>query len=265
MKIPEVSITRKCLYGVLALVAGMPSLLWAQGNAAQANAGAQASARPQANFITVRILHYVPSEQANMEAALADLAKARGAAGEPFFHVYQSARGPGGYMIVQVDRQFGNSNLPPVQNPPAVVSRLQKSEAEAPRVITLRMYPEISTGGGSATAAPPGEFMRVRVTTTSPGNNDAAFALQRDQLVPAYKKAGGNRRTGRVAAGGNVNEFVEFSYMKQLGRADWNLAESMGQKDFDQMVGRLRALNTSEQIFWYRFRPDLSFSSAPQR
>jgi hypothetical protein len=236
---------------MLALLSGMPSLLWAQGNA-----------EAPGNFIAVRILHQVPSEQANIEAALADLAKARGAAGEAFFHVYESARGTGGYMIVQPDRQF--NNLPPIENPPAVVRRLQSAQAETPRVMTLRMFAELSLGGQSATAAPPSEFMRVRLTTASPSNSDAVFAWQRDQLVPALTKAGGNRRGGRVVAGGSVNEFVEFAYMKQLGRSDWNLPESMGQKNFDQMLGRLRPLTASEQIYWYRFRPDLSFSSAPR-
>lgn len=238
---------------MLALVGGLPSLLSAQGNG-------NAPAPAPGNFIQVRLLQPSPSEQANLEAALAALGKGRGAAGEAFWHVYQSVRGPGGYMIVQPDRQF--NNLPPIQNPDGVAGRIQSSLSQPSTVLTVQMSQELSTGAGGATAAPPGEFMRVRWMTTSASNRAAAFAWQRDQLLPALTKAGGNRRGGRVVAGGNVNQFVEFAYTQQLGRTGWNLAESMGQRNFDEMVGRLSPMITNEQIHWYRFRPDLSFSSA---
>ncbi len=255
MKILGVSITRSCVYGMLTLLSGMPSLLSAQGNAAAPG------------FISVRILHQVPSEQANLEAALADLARIQGTNGMGFLHVYQSVRGPGGYMVVTPDPQFSGQPAPPPASD-ALATALRRAGSalmEPARTLTVRVFPELSIGGGQGpTAPPPSEFMRVRVTTAAPSNSNAVFAWQRDQLVPALTKAGGNRRGGRVVAGGNVNEFVEFAYMKQLGRTDWNLPESMGQKNFDQMVGRIQSLTASEQIFWYRFRPDLSFSSTPR-
>lgn len=249
MNIVRGSFARSC--GVLALLACAPSLLWAQGNAAAPS-----------GFIQVRVLRPIADQQEHMEAALADVAKAQ-PAGTGFWHVYQSVRGPAGYIVVQPDRQF--SNQPPLPQASdalrSAVRRVQNSQAEPGTLMTVQVFQDLSTGGGSPTGAPPGEFMRVGLTTTSPRNADAFLAWQRDQFVPAFGKAGGHRRGGRIAAGGNVNQFVSFIYTQQLGRMDASVATAMEQRDFQQIMARQPDLITNAQVHWYRFRPDLSFSS----
>lgn len=211
-------------------------------------------------FISVRFVDVKPDAGAQFEAAIKDIGQSLRSGGAPFFHVYQRMRGDMGYTIITQDRAYANQ--PAIEISPTLITRVT-STLNSTRLVTLAIYPELSITGDSV--EPEGEFMHVRVRTTSPANRQGFFDWQKNELVPALRKAGAtNRRAGRVVAGGNVNTFVDFSYSKRFPQGEVNLPQAMGQRNFDQMISRANNLTAAAEDYRYRFRSDLSFTAPPQ-
>jgi hypothetical protein len=211
-------------------------------------------------YINVRFADVRPDQAAQFEAAAADISAALRAGGSPFFHVYQRLRGDVGYTIITLD---GNLNdLPPIELDPRLIDRAT-STMHSMSLITLAMDPALSIDSG--TLDPGGQYMWVRVRTTSPANASAFLQAQAQDLMPALK-AGGvtDRRFGRVMFGGNVNTFVNFMYSDEFpGTATSNpVAAAMGQRQFNQMISRLNGLVSNAEDYVYMYRPDLSFTAA---
>ena len=212
-------------------------------------------------YISVRFAAVKPGEVAQFEAAIKDIGEALRAGGSPFFHVYQRIRGEQGYTIISLDGAY-NNNLPQIELAPALIQRVTAT-LNSTSLLTLAIYPEIGIASGSL--EPAGNFMYVRVRTTSPANREAYFEWQRDELVPALQQAGLNdRRAGRLVAGGNVNTFVEFTYSNEF-QGNLDIAGTVGQRRFEQIIARGDALTASAEDFRYRFRRDLSFTAPPQQ
>ena len=210
--------------------------------------------------INVRLVDVKPSSNSEFQAAIAEVAAAWGAAGRPFFHVYERLRGPNlpGYTIVTLDGAF--NDLPPLDIDQSVFDRIGHS-INGSDLMTLSMYPELSIASGRMV---PGEFMFVRVRTTSPSNAQAYFDWHANELTPALRQAGvTDVRSGRVLMGGNSNTFVRFYYGDSFASAPGggaNLAQSMGQREFERMLTREAGLVVTAEQYMYRFREDLSFS-----
>ena len=84
-----------------------------------------------------------------------------------------------------------------------------------------------------------------------------------DEVIPALREGGvTDRRGGRVYAGGNRNTFVTFSYTEEFDGAGVDLAEVMGQRQFDSLVERASAMQVSVEDFRYMYRPDLGYTAA---
>lgn len=208
-------------------------------------------------YISVRFADVKPGETAQFEAAIKDIGSALREGGAPFFHVYQRIRGEAGYTIVSLDGAY--NDLPPVELDPALIQRVTAT-LNGTTLLTLAIDPTIGIQGSFE---PEGNFMYVRVRTTSPANRDAYYEWQRDDLVPALRQAGlSDRRAGRVVAGGNVNTFVEFTYSDEFF-GDLNIADTVGERRFEQIIAEGNALTVGAEDYRYRFRRDLSFT-APQ-
>lgn len=209
-------------------------------------------------YIHVVFADVKPSAQAEFEAVIKEIGAAQQAAGHPFMHVYQRIRGDNGYSIFALDADM--NGLPQLDLDQGLVARVT-SALNGIRRVTLEMSGDISIGEGLTD--PSGPYMRVMVRTVAPGNGQAFFELQRDELVPALREGGmTDRRAGRVFAGGNPNTFVAFTYSDEFNGGGVNLAEVMGQRRFDSFVQRASALQVNVEDYRYMFRPDLSFNAS---
>jgi hypothetical protein len=210
-------------------------------------------------YISLRFVDVKPDAVSEFEAAIKDIGAALREAGVPFFHVYQRIRGGQGYTIVSVDGAY--NGMPPVDLDSSLISRVTAAST-GNTLVTAEIDPAIGIQGGSF--EPEGDYMYVRVRTTSPANRQDYFEWQRDELVPALREAGlTDRRAGRIVAGGNINTFVEFTYSDEFRGGGVNLGESMGQRQAQQMLARGNALTASAEDYRYRFRRDLGYTALP--
>ena len=209
---------------------------------------------------TVRIVTVKPDSAAGFEAALKDVAAIQEEAGRLLFHVYERVRGGlDSYAIITQDGAY--VDLPAAPLGSELVDRLVHSEDNT-TLLSLAFYGELGINSGSL--HPPGEYMRVRVRRVPPANADAYFAWHRDELTPALREAGLNDlRAGRVMLGGDTNTFVRYTYSDSLagGAAGLDIPGTVGQREFDRIIARERALLSSSEDLVYRFREDLSFTS----
>jgi hypothetical protein len=229
---------------ILGAVLLAPGLLWAQQDGP--------------GFISVRFVEVNSGANADFVAAMRDLAEEQEASGQPALHVYQRIRGDNGFTIITVDDAF--NDLPQGNLSPGLFGRVTRTIAST-SVLTMAIYPElsISSGGG---LAPGGEFMRARVRTVSPGNGQAYFDWHADEFTPALREAGvTDLRAGRVILGGNNNTFVRFGYSDEFPGGGANVAETIGEREFQRLIARENALIVNSEDFMYRFRADMSFTA----
>ena len=129
-------------------------------------------------------------------------------------------------------------------------------------LVTQQAYPEAFTVELGEDVSVPGQFMYARVRTVAADANEDYYEWQRDELIPALREAGaGDVRTLRVVLGGNINTWIRYSYIDEIpviGGAD-PLAESIGDRQFREVMDAGNAMTVSASDFIYRYRPDLSY------
>lgn len=244
MKTQQSAVARSicsCLVG-LSIVAAAPDS-WAQD--------AQEPAR-----ISVRLVDVKSEAVPAFEAAIAEIAKASEAAGRPFFHVYQAVRGPDlpSFAIFTMDAAY--NELPPFELPAGLVDRIQDT-VNGSRLMTQEIYPELGIDSGSV--KPSGEFLQVRVRTTTPSGRQAFFDWHMKELTPALRTAGlTDLRSGRVIVGGNTNTFVRYSF------SDRPIIGGIPVENAARLFGREADLTTGSEDYVYRYREDLSTTAEQQ-
>ena len=208
--------------------------------------------------ISVRLIDVKADSVAQFEAAIADRAEVVQAAGHPFFHVFQRLRGLDlpGYTLITLDGAY--NELPSIAADPAWGNRISHSTNDS-TLLTVEIYPALSIDAGTA---PSGEFLRVRVRTTSPSNRQAYFAWIEDELAPALREGGiTDLRSGRIIMGGNPNTFVRFSFANEFPAQGPDIAAAVGEREFARIIDREPGLLVSSEDYVYRFRDDLSFTA----
>ena len=219
---------------------------------------AQEGNRPR---VSIRLADVKSDSVAQFEAAIAEIGGVLEAAGRQYFHVYERVRGDlPGYSIISEDGDI--NGLPGVDIGGSLLDRVNHSLNGNTR-LSVEFIPELGISSRDG-VEPSGRYLYVRVRTTSPANARGFLAAQAEEVVPALE-AGGvtDRRFGRVMYGGNPNTFVNFTYSDEFpGSSGGNpVAEAIGQRDFDRMIGRLNGLISTAEDLIYVFRPDLSFTA----
>jgi len=235
--------------GIAWLVATGPTTLWAQEGEGP-------------TMISVRLVDVRSDSLAEWQAAAADISAAFAAAGQPFFHVYERLRGPNlpAFSVITLDAEF--NDVPPVEIDASVIDRILRSQNDS-ELLVLAMDPAV--GVPSVSVATSGEFMSVRVRTVAPSNRQAYYDWQLNELTPAAR-AGGvtDLRSGRVVLGGNSDTFVRFYFGDSVQTAPaggGNLAEALGQAEFQHLIENEADLILTDEMYVYRYREDLSYTA----
>jgi len=235
------TMTRVLVIGALILA---PLALWAQDDG---------PAR-----ITYRIVDVKSGHQAAFAAAIGEVSEAVQAAGLPFFHVFERVRGDlPGFVIIVSDGAY--TDLPDLELGPGLISRLQNSQ-NGSTLLSLAVYGNLGIAAGSV--EPSGDFMYIRVRTVSPGNAGAYMDWQENEMTPALREGGiTDLRVAQVTAGGNPNTFIRFAYPDAIAGGGPNVAEVVGEREFERILENEASLLANAEDFIYAYRRDLSFSA----
>jgi hypothetical protein len=206
-------------------------------------------------YIQLRMIQVQPGKMAEFQAAILQIREIYREAGYPYYHIYQGVRNNVNQFVEITPDAFFN-DVPGVQLPPELGIRVT-STMNSMNLVTLAVYPQLSSPGDGV--APSGEFMTVRLRTTSPQNQQAFFDWHASEFTPALREAGWRDvRVGRIVAGGNINTFVKFTYSDQIPP---NNGDVLGRMNIAELIDGENALTVSAEDYVDRYRADLSYTA----
>lgn len=208
--------------------------------------------------VMARLVSVKPDRVAQWEGLMKERTEALQATGQGFRHVFQRVRGPLSSFVIFTPG--GGANVPVTENwVNALNGTVASSELHA-----LQPYGDAFTLDLGGDVSIRGDYMYVRVRTVPPGRSNDYYEWQRDELIPALREANvGDVRTLRIAQGGNINTWLRFSYSDEMPLIGGTnpVAQSMGERQFQQMLARGDAMTSSATDFVYRYRADLSYDA----
>lgn len=124
--------------------------------------------------------------------------------------------------------------------------------------VVTELLPDVST---PPMPNEPPTLVRISRTRIRIDKIDEWLALVKNELLPAYKKAGRTLTVRQVRLGGPTNEFFLSTRVANWADANKNwLIDSMGAEAYNRMSAKLTALTTYRERDLYRYRADLSYS-----
>ena len=182
------------------------------------------------------------------------------ATGEGFRSVYESVVGDQyTYMMSDYVPAIEVLDTPqPDRAPPPGWGSRNDAVTTAQTVLLMRRYPELRT---DAPGGPERDLVRVRIRRNAPGRTQDYYDWQADQLLPALREAGVTGfLSNRVVLGGSSQTWVSFASIDNIASTENNvLAESMGERQAEQMLARGAAMLVHTEDLIMRLRPDLGY------
>jgi hypothetical protein len=219
----------------------------------------------RATIRRVSIVTVKPDRTSDFEAAVKQYneiyAKIPGAGGRGLF---QSMTGPHQFMLVRDYDKWGDLDSGPVEKAVRANAELSRLNShivacfESGSTLIEELLPELSMPRPSG----PPTLIRLARSRIRADKTAEFESIVKDELLPAYKKAGEPSLTVRRARfGAPNNEYYMSSRMS--GWADVgkeSLRKSMGEEAYKKMVSKLTALTVERELNVYRFRQDLSYT-----
>ncbi|NNC65020.1 MAG: hypothetical protein HKN84_09565 [Gammaproteobacteria bacterium] len=148
----------------------------------------------------------------------------------------------------------------PHRAPPPGWGERNDAATTAQTILLMRRYPELRTPGA---VEPDRDLVRVRIRRNAPGRTQDYYEWQAEQLLPALREAGVTGfLSNRVVLGGSSQTWVSFQSIESLASTENNvLAESMGERQAEQMLARGAAMLVHTEDLIMRLRPDLGYVS----
>ena len=179
---------------------------------------------------------------------------------------FQSLSGPNQFLLVRDYEKWEDLDGGAVNDAMQANPQLSRISAriyaciESSTMVVQELQPELST---ATTPSEQIQLLRIARTRILPGKRKEWEAMVKNELLPAYMKAGyGSFTVRRVRFGAPGNEYWDTLRMAKWADAGTNkLQKSMGQAAYDSLNDRLGALTESRELNVYRFRQDLSFSA----
>ena len=173
---------------------------------------------------------------------------------------YQSLTGPSRYRLVLPYSAWAELDSPtPAANNADLARINMRIQAcfESTTTVITELLPDLSTPG----LTDPPILLRIARTRIRPDKVDEWKALVKNELLPAYKKAGRTLTVRQVRFGTPTNEFFVTTRVANWAEAGKNpVLEAMGQEAYDRMVAKLTAITTLRELDVFRYRSDMSYS-----
>ncbi|HVO98325.1 MAG TPA: hypothetical protein VMT15_09680 [Bryobacteraceae bacterium] len=175
---------------------------------------------------------------------------------------YQALTGATRYRLVQNYPDWAAMDVPPVTVSNADLARINariQACFESITSLVTELLPDLST---AAVTEPP-TLLRIARTRIRPDKVDEWMAIVKNELLPAYKKAGLTLTVRQVRFGAPTNEFYLSTRIANWADAGKNpLRDSMGADAYNKMVAKLTALTTLRELDIFRYRADMSWAPA---
>lgn len=179
--------------------------------------------------------------------------------------MYQTLSGPANYRLVlgYPDWAAMDATSPVANN--AELARINariSSCIQSSNSVISEVLPDLSTP--VTTPAPAPTLLRITRTRVRPDKIDEWMGIVKNELLPAYKKAGRTLTVRQARFGAPTNEFTMSTRVTNWADAGKNaIRDSMGADAYNKMVAKITALTTLLERDIVRYRADMSFAPAP--
>lgn len=246
------------------------TLTWNSCLAALSLAALAAPALAQGDIRIVSHVRVKPGSGGEWLAASKDRAALLAKGGsDRGYTVWQSTTGPREYVVVgyrskwaELD-QTTDPKMKAHEGPLAAIWARLNAATESVETEIHAKVPESTSP--RTTEIPP--FVRTGRTTVAPGKTNEALELFRNEVVPAWKKAGvSSYGVYRVRYGAPTSQILTYAAMK--GWADLDsptpVEQAMGAEAYQRFQSKIGALTLRTEFTIYRYRPELSYIPAAQ-
>lgn len=228
-----------------------------------------ALAQTQGNIRSVLFVRVKPDQQDAWKAAVKDFVALKKKAGSTeTFTIWQAQTGPDMYAVVWYSQKWKDigEEDPKLQSSKsetdAIFKRLNASSYNTELWID-EMQPDLMIVSKTMP-----KFVRTGRTRVQPGKMDETKAVFRDQILPAYKKAGNPDFGVAVARYGTpTNEFHTYAAMTGWGDLDspFGVQKGMSEDDWKAFQSKISSLIESTEFTIWEYQPDLSFPPNPTK
>ena len=201
---------------------------------------------------------------AEFEELLRTRAAGLEAAGPGFRSVYESVVGDQfTYLMADYVSAIDVLDQPtsPGRIPPPGWTNRNDAATTAQTVLLMRRYDDLRIAAAEGSER---DLVRVRIRRNAPGRTQDYYEWQANELMPALREAGVTGfLTNRVILGDSNQTWMSFANIDSYASTENNvLAESMGEQQAAQMIGRGAAMLVHTEDLIMRYRPDLSYTTA---
>ena len=173
---------------------------------------------------------------------------------------YQSLTGPTEFRLVRSYNDWAEMDAPLTTNTNAELARILAritSCIEHSTTVISEIVPELTL---PRVATPP-VLLRISRLRVAPAKVDEWMAIMKNEVVPAYKKAGISLTVRRARMGAPSNEFYISTRAANWAEAGTSsMAKALGQEAYQKLLPKLNAITTQLEVNIYRYRADLSWS-----
>ncbi|HEY3441285.1 MAG TPA: hypothetical protein VGK29_11055 [Paludibaculum sp.] len=183
------------------------------------------------------------------------------------FTVWQSTTGPREYAVVSYRSkwadldQTADPQMKAQEGPLAAIWARINAATESVETEIHTNVPDSSSPRSTAMPA----FVRTGRTTVAPGKMNEVLDLFKNEVAPAWKKAGvSSYGVYRIRYGAPNNQIHTFVAMKAWADLDTPSAveQAMGAEGFQRFQSKIGALTLRTEFTIYRYRPELSYLPA---
>lgn len=204
----------------------------------------------------------------DFQAAIRDMVELYKKAGvSRGFTMWSPSSGPMEFVVVSYMAKFADMDqtmdpkMKDHQGAMAAIAARLNSCAESMETEIHSMAPELTAAPGKE----PPAYVRTGRTTVAPGKMNEVLDLFKNEMVPAWKKAGiAGYGVARVRYGAPTNQIHTFTAMK--GWADLDgpppVETAMGTAAYQAFLTKIRALTIRTEYTIYRYRANLSYIPA---
>lgn len=175
---------------------------------------------------------------------------------------YQSLTGANRYRLVINYADWAAMDAPSAVAGNADITRaVTRINAciESSTTVISELLPDLSTP--QVSEAP--NLLRITRVRVRPDKVQEWMAIVKDDMLPAYKKAGRTLTVRQVRFGAPTNEFSMTTRIANWADAGKNpIRDAMGQEAYARMVGKITAVTTLVERDVFRYRADLTWTPA---
>lgn len=175
---------------------------------------------------------------------------------------YQSLTGANRYRLVTNYADWAAMDAPSAVAGNADIARISariNSCIDSSTTVITELLPDLSTPQMSE----PPNLLRIGRVRIRPDKVEDWMSIVKNEMLPAYKKAGRTLTVRQVRFGGPTHEFYVTTRLANWADAGKNsIRDAMGKEAYDRMLAKLMALTTLLERDVFRYRADMSWTPA---